>query len=176
MQITSGEAARIAEQLSRVRIHSISSTGVNPDMDAPETDRPSLLRESLTLLRAVPCKHGRLCINNYKATTEIVRELSGLPTTCESLILRLRGGAPPADWPMSRALVLIPRSYSVVMTEASALWPAELEAFVFGAPTDRTAEQPLEVQVWGKDKAWGEEMMRRMQLSDTYPHVTVVGR
>ncbi len=146
----------------------------------PVNEEARLLCQALRLARALPCTPSTIQISHFIATDETVRELRGLPTTCKSLSLRLRSGQysgnvrAPTVWPLSRAAVLIPRSYTHWTVSSAELREAELEAFLLNAPHNRTAEEPLCIEIVGKDKAWVDGIMGTMTRLDTYPHVTVV--
>ncbi len=181
MQVQAGAVERMVEQFSRLRIHSLTSINAVRSMPAAGADVPRLLRDSLTVIQAMPPTTKKVCVSLYAATGEVMRELRGLPTTCDSLGLFVSSccsatQGPPSVWPLSRALLLVPRSYTKVTVASTQLRLAELEAFVLGAPADRTAEQPLEISVLGKSKAWADDMMSRMAQWGTYPHVKVVSR
>ncbi len=49
----------------------------------------------------------------------------------------------------------------------------EVEAFVRGAPRNRTAERPLTIVVHGMMESWGVWMNAELERTGPYPHVTV---
>lgn len=69
--------------------------------------------------------------------------------------------------------VLYARFFTTWAIDAAGLTENELETLITLAPPDRTASQPLTIEVYGKDAAWEQSINARLRDMETYPHVTI---
>ncbi len=142
------------------------------------TDHACFLRASLTIAAALPCEPQRVHVRGFVANSDVVAAFRQLPAWSNTelrLDLKSVGRKAFVDyhWPLSRLPCFIPRTYKHISISEFELEPGELLAFMYGVPGDRTREQPLTVQVLGKEKHWVERVSSRIRYSGTFPYVTV---
>ncbi len=80
----------------------------------------------------------------------LVSELANIPHWVNLALHTPEPGkdAPTPDvWPLSRALSMVPSTYRTVRLWAQQELDQELEAFVLGAPSSRTAGNPLVIEL-----------------------------
>lgn len=188
MQVVTGEAVKLGQQLRRVTMGYLDAFRVTLAHNLPTAAHVSMLKASLQVLRNVPCKPRELIFEDWHATAACVAELQALKTMPVllqsddakdgrlSLFFHSCGTEPgPADtWPIARLPLVLPQSYCVWAILGEQLAPAELRGFLHNAPADRSAECPLDIQVYGVTEEWVRVANARMQSAGTYPHVHVM--
>ncbi len=155
---------------------SVGEFSISLSPAAGPDDRLSALRASLAVARALPCTPDELCVRGWPATFEVMRELRALPNF-HTLEVELVSGCvemPRGGWPLARLPLLLPSSYTKLIVRTTDLWPEEVDALVFNAPTDRTAARPLTIALHGHSVGQVEEYNAELRRRGTYPHVTVV--
>ncbi len=84
LQVDNGEPARMAEQLSRVRILNLDSVHVDKHPDCPLMDQPRVLRASLAILCAMPCEAKSVFLRDWASTPQVrdvrTHTYAGTPT------------------------------------------------------------------------------------------------
>lgn len=167
------------------RVH-VSTVDVRAAPDAREPDQPRLLSASFAIVRALDCTS--VDVSGWAASGANIEALAGLPANARLLTLRLRSAATSAAGqaavPIARLPSLIPGSYKQWRLDTTALTYAEVEAFVRNAPTDRTAERPLSIQLshdhnvpvlgFGVGYEGKRAMVAALRAVLSTPHVTLL--
>ncbi len=172
------------EQLSSSQLVAVGWLEINaPEEDMP--DEAAVLRASLALLAAFPCKPTNLTFKGWSVTTETVMGelavLAGMDVLSElyRFIFRLHSthAIPPAPYPIASLPGYIQSIASVQewCIDARYLHSREVRAFLDSAPTDRTNESALTIVVQGKSEEWGARKHAEFLRSGEHPYVTIVG-
>ncbi len=131
-------------------------------------DQTYVFKASLCVASAIPHnKAFMLQLHGWTATPELVHEFVYLPPF-QSLTLTLHSAERPegtnTPWPLAQAFQRIPRSYIFVTIGAQALQRGDLDAFVSGAPSDRTSwNEGLKITVEPRmGEGWLTDMRARL--------------
>ncbi len=180
VQADSGEAALLAKQLATVRLQAVSDFILTCDEDTPSAHAARVLRAGLAVARALPCEPRYICLVGWPATEPVVAQLTHLPPWSTAVALQLASCDElqgKVAWPLARAPWLIPSTYSKWFVEVvqSCVSQPEFEVFVWNAPSNRTKEHPLTIEISCETaEALAAEVDQRLRLAGTYPHVRVV--
>ncbi len=71
MQVDSGEAARITQELSRLVVAKVQSVFVKCHNECPLADQPRVLRASLAVASALPCQAPDLALYGWTSTPQV---------------------------------------------------------------------------------------------------------
>lgn len=187
VQVMNGAAQQLAKQLCRLQLTCVDTVQIQLHPAVSWPAQPAALRASLQILQALPRAPDELVVQDWPVTPECIAALAAL-TTLEaakedkpnaysklSLFVAGWGTIRGETWPIARLPLVLPRWSRVWSLDVGKLFPGELEAFVFGAPADRTANNPLTIQLYGAHAEWADDLTARLDSLATYPHVRVVG-
>lgn len=183
LQVDNGVYERLAEQLGRLRFTKVYHVFVRPADGLSETDEPRVLRASLKLVQDLPCKDVHVV--GWAASDANMQQLQHLPQW-DGLVYYQRPGSTPSPTALTHAASVIPASFIKLMVDVGGHTQPQVEAFLRALPTDRTADQPLEVSLYNQ-RSWGqlfegsavsgEELQAvltaAMDSEDSHPHVTI---
>lgn len=166
-----------AEKLSKLRIRSIDEAYVSAYDATPANDQPAILRAGLAVASALPCSPKSLVLQRWHADDGQISALRDLPPT-PTLYLTWKSSTQKTPssawgWPSARLLQLVPKECSACYVRSANMSKEQVEALVYGAPLDRTAESPLKVWVAGQTQAWVNSVKGEMKRRGIYYHVSL---
>ncbi len=189
LQVMGDEPRSLMERLRRVRLKKVTTLTIKAPQDTPTHDERKLLRASLRLLHALPCKPEKLVFQGWHATAAIISEFQALlsipclkldePAEC-TLSLHMFSNAsvppPPSTWPIARLAQFLPsKSFSKWVVDGSTLHAHELEALILSAPASAPHARFCVELAGVSDRRIGCISSRLVRLG-TYEHITVVAK
>lgn len=163
-----------AEQLSCLRITKVDTVHILAQTATSAQDQPTTLRACIAAAQLLQCTPRQYALQGWYADEDVISELDNLPHgTALALTLKPSSQAAAAArcHPLARLPSVVPRSFTTYYVRAGELKQEAIEALVFGAPADRSADAPINFWVAGFTYTWINKVKAELRERSSYRHV-----
>ncbi len=166
-----------ASRLREMRIRSVREFTLVNYNSTPAKDQPIVFRACLAVASALQCTPEIIGLEFWHADGSLICEFRSLPPARVLYLLLLSSTQKTASvsqgWPVARLLQLVPKECTTCYVQSANMSQEQVEAIVYGAPVDRTAESALTILVAGQTPAWVTKVKGEMQQQGMYQHVSL---